>query len=259
MSEEPQAQSLEDLRHNQESHAPQLFRDAVDTFIDLYKIIIALAIGNCFRSLAQRQIQFKLDSPGGYAVKLENVGWYDSLLFLVVLIFIARFFFGDMAYWKAYRHRKRGRIAISDALILLVNAFALTYMSFFIGYNTIVGIIILAVLAADVCWAVVGIRFGASKATENARSAVRLGVANSFLTLVVVGFLTILGVFPHHWQELQHLSKNANLALLLVLAGNTALDLAINGGRYLGRTDSHLVLKLKDLLQRELPESYEDQ
>ncbi len=215
--------------------APQHFKDAVETFIDFYKVVMALAIGNCFRSLAQRQMA-------------GNVGRYDILMFPVVLVFIARFFFGDMAYWKAYKHRRNGKILKSDAVILLVNAFTLTYMSFFVGDNAVVVVVIIAVLTADVLWALVGLIFGKSAATEKAFSEVRLGVMISACTLIVFLALGILEKFPHTWHEMQQLPDNGKLSILLVLFFNTLADLSINQRRYLGRTQKEWVIKLDTLL-----------
>jgi hypothetical protein len=64
---------------NGDVDAPQHFKDAVETFVDFYKVVMALAIGNCFRSLVQRQMA-------------GNFGRYDILMFPVVLVFISRFF-----------------------------------------------------------------------------------------------------------------------------------------------------------------------
>ena len=231
--------------------AQQHFRDAVDTFIDFYKVVMALAIGNCFRSLAQRQTAGGLDL-------------YDLLMFPVVLIFIARFFFGDMAYWKAYKHRKSGPILKSDAVILLVNAFALTYMSFFVTDNAVTTIVIFSVLTGDVLWALVGAISRKSAPAEKAFSEVRLGVMTSAATLFTFLVVAIVEKFPHRWHDLQHLPNGGKLSILLILACNTVVDLSINQRRYLGRSQKQWVVKLdtllqlKNLLQLESPDSHDD-
>jgi len=210
------------------------FHIAVENFIDLYKFIMVLAIGNCVRSLVQRQIQLSHGSQNELSMTLINASLYDWLMFAMVLVFIARFFLGDMAYWKDYTARNK-QVQITDALNLLVNSFALTYLSFFIGYTHVLACLILAVLIAEVGWALLRLIEGHFRTTEGSLSPeVELGVLVSVFTIVLVLALALADVLPSNLPSGQPLTNGEKWWILGVLGLNNVLDLYVNGGRYLG-------------------------
>ena len=217
---------------------------AVENFIDLYKFIMVLAIGNCVRSLAQRQIQPDINNGNGLSLNLDSVSMHDWFMFAMVLIFIARFFLGDLSYWKSYT-TKNSQVQITDAINLLINSFLLTYMSFFIGYTHQIFFMICIVLALEIAWAVFRWIEGRFRTSEGELSQeINLGLIVSFVTIVVVVFLGLFGHLPLNPPNGAALTQTQKWIVVLILFANNLADLVVNGGRYMGANENSWGLTL---------------
>jgi hypothetical protein len=234
-----------DANSTVDDNAYKRFCIAVENFVDLYKFIMVLAIGNCVRSLAQRQIQPLVSSNNGLTVHISTVSLFDWMMFVSVLIFIARFFLGDMGYWKVYGQKNR-RLQVSDVINLLVNSILLTYLSFFIGYTHMLAFVILLVLVTEILWAALRGVEGIFRKTEGPLSPeIGLGLAVSFFTVFIIFILMGSGRLPTSLPDGVELTSSENWWILGVITFNNMLDLVVNGGRYLGvREHSWGVLRL---------------
>jgi hypothetical protein len=214
------------------------FQIAVENFIDLYKFIMVLAIGNCVRTLAQRQIQPNLQNHNGLQLNLSTVSVHDGFMFAFVMIFISRWFLGDLTYWKSYSQRNT-QIQVTDALNLLINSFVLTYMSFFIGYTYLIACMALFLLVSELAWGLLRWIEGQFRSSDGPLPVeINLGFAVSLLTIVVVLVLVLGGQIPARFPDGAELSASQNFIIVIIFAANNCGDLLVNGRRYLGASEN---------------------